>query len=247
MNEIMGKTALITGAAGGIGAATARLFAREGALLLILSDVNKQALEDLAEEIQSGSSCKCYPFTTDLSDETNIRELFEYAREECGGLDILVNCAGICPVLPLEQITTASWDRTMEINLRGLFLCCQKAMGLMTGKNSGSIVNLTSISGQIGGIATGVDYVVSKGGILAMTKALAKIGGPDGITVNNVSPGFIDTPMTKSFTHFDPAVVPLRRIGQPEEVADVILFLSSSRSRYITGDTVNVNGGVFMG
>jgi 3-oxoacyl-[acyl-carrier protein] reductase len=247
MNEIMGKTALITGAAGGIGAATARLFAREGALLLILSDVNKQALEDLAEEIQSGSSCKCYPFTTDLSDETNIRELFEYAREECGGLDILVNCAGICHVLPLEQITTASWDRTMEINLRGLFLCCQKAMGLMTGKNSGSIVNLTSISGQIGGIATGVDYVVSKGGILAMTKALAKIGGPDGITVNNVSPGFIDTPMTKSFTHFDPAVVPLRRIGQPEEVADVILFLSSSRSRYITGDTVNVNGGVFMG
>ena len=247
MNEIQKKTALITGAAGGIGAATARLFAREGAVHLVLSDVNTSALETLAQEIQGWSPCVCTPVTTDLSSTSSLDQLFGLIRDRCCNLDIMVNCAGICPVLPVEQITPETWDRTMDINLRGFFFCSKQAMALMKPRHSGAIVNLASISGQIGGIATGVDYVTSKGGIIAMTKALAKIGGPFGITVNNVAPGFIDTPMTKNFTHFDPNSVPLGRIGQPEEVADVILFLASSRSRYVTGATININGGVFMG
>ena len=111
----------------------------------------------------------------------------------------------------------------------------------------GKIVNVTSISGQIGGIATGIDYCTSKGGIITLTMSLAKIGGPYNITVNAVSPGFIDTEMTREFTHFDPETVPLRRIGRPDEVADVIVFLASDKSRYVTGTIINVNGGVFMG
>lgn len=246
MNEIKGKCAVITGAAGGIGEATARLFAREGASHIVLSDLNYDTLEFLGKEIEEETGCRCHPVTTDLGNIESIRELFRSAGESMKRLGILVNCAGICPVDPIESVTPEGWDRTMDINLRGMFFCCQEAVSIMKPFKSGSIVNLSSISGRIGGIVTGVDYVATKGAILAMTKAIAKSVGPDGITVNNVSPGFIATQMTKNFTHFDPATVPLRRIGEPEDVADVILFLSSRRSRYITGCTLDVTGGLYM-
>ncbi len=117
----------------------------------------------------------------------------------------------------------------------------------MKKQKSGAIISVSSISGRIGGIATGVDYCTSKGGMIAMTKTFAKAAGPDNIRVNAVAPGFINTDMAKQFSHFKPETVPLRRIGEPEDVADVILFLASRRSRYITGCTLDITGGVFMG
>jgi 3-oxoacyl-[acyl-carrier protein] reductase len=146
----------------------------------------------------------------------------------------------------VEEIGEAEWDKTMNINLRGTYLCSREALAIMKPKKYGKIVNLSSISGRIGGIATGINYATSKGGILTLTMSLAKDAGPFNITVNGVAPGFIDTEMTKNFTHFKVETVPLGRIGKPGDVADVILFLASDRSRYVTGVTIDVNGGVFM-
>ena len=135
----------------------------------------------------------------------------------------------------------------MSINLRGTYLCCREAYRIMKKQGSGKIVNVSSVSGRIGGIATGVDYATSKGAIVALTMSFAKAAGPYGVNVNAVAPGFIDTEMTKDFTHFNPEAVPLRRPGKPDDVADVITFLASDKSRYITGVTLDINGGQYMG
>lgn len=246
MDEVKGKRCLVTGGAGGIGRATAQALATEGASLVVVSDIDADAAATAAAAIAADTGCRTIPAVADLSRDANVKELFARLRREADGLDVLVNCAGICPTEKLEEVSSQQWDRTMGINLRSVFLCCQAAVAMMREGEGGSIVNVSSISGRIGGIATGVDYVTSKGGILALTMALAKAGGPDGIRVNNVAPGFIDTQMTKGFTHFDAQSVPLQRIGLPADVADVILFLASERSRYITGCTLDVNGGIYM-
>lgn len=247
MNEIAGKYALITGGAGGIGAATASVFAAEGASGIIIADLNKNQAEAKTDEIEKKTGCRCLPWAIDIADDEAIGNMFAYARESYGSLDILVNCAGICPVGDMDTIDSVRWEHTMKVNVGGSFFSAKEAFKLMKTRNSGAIVNVSSISGRIGGIATGIDYSTSKGPIISMTKALAKSGGPYGIRVNAVAPGFINTEMTKNFTHFDPKTVPMGRVGEPEDVADVILFLVSARSRYITGCTLDVTGGVYMG
>ncbi|NJD02268.1 MAG: SDR family oxidoreductase [Ruminiclostridium sp.] len=246
MNELKGKYAVITGAAGGIGAATAETFAREGAAGIVMADMDGGRAREAGKRIESGWDCKCMAVKTDISSASAIKNLFFESVKQFGTVDILVNCAGICPVGSIEEIGEAEWDRVMDINLRGTYLCSREALAIMKEKLSGKIVNLSSISGRIGGIATGINYATSKGGILTLTMSLAKAAGPYNINVNGVAPGFIDTEMTKNFTHFKVETVPLGRIGKPDDVADVILFLSSDRSRYVTGVTIDVNGGVFM-
>ena len=246
MNELKGKYAVITGAAGGIGTATAETFAREGAAGIFIADMDGSRASEVGKKIESGSGCECVAIKTDVSSASDIKNLFSEAVKQFGTVDILVNCAGICPVGSIEEIGEAEWDRVMDINLRGTYLCSREALVIMKQKLSGKIVNLSSISGRIGGIATGINYATSKGGILTLTMSLAKAAGPYNINVNGVAPGFIDTEMTKNFTHFRVETVPLGRIGKPDDVADVILFLSSERSRYVTGVTIDVNGGVFM-
>jgi NAD(P)-dependent dehydrogenase (short-subunit alcohol dehydrogenase family) len=246
MNELRDKVALITGAAGGIGSAVALAFAAEGASAVVIADVNETAACELVKKITAAGSCSCRFVKTDIGRPEDITALFSSLSADFPRLDILVNCAGVCPVAPPEEITVEGWDRTMAINLRGTFLCCREALRIMKVQRGGAIVNVSSISGRIGGIATGVDYAASKGAIVALTMSLAKAGGPFGITVNAVAPGFIRTEMTKDFTHFDPSTVPLRRIGEPEDVADVVAFLASRKARYITGATIDINGGVYM-
>ena len=246
MNEMKDKVAVVTGAGGGIGAATARAFAREGARGVVIADMNEDAARAAAEAMRGESTCRFEVVKTDVSDPESIARLFRKTAEAFGGLDALVNCAGICTVSSLDELPVAQWDRVMAINLRGTFLCSREALALMKARHSGSIVNVSSISGRIGGIATGMDYCASKGGIITLTMSLAKAAAPFGVIVNAVAPGFVNTGMTKGFTHFDPKSVPLGRIGEPEDVADVIVFLSSRGARYITGEIVNVNGGVYM-
>ncbi len=246
MDELRGKVAIITGAAGGIGAATAIAIAGEGAAGVVIADVNDDSALALVERISGKSSCKCRFVKTDVGNPRDIEELFRRTLADFSHLDVLVNCAGICPVAPPEEITVEQWDRVLSINLRGTFLCSREALGIMKRQRSGAIVNVSSISGRTGGIAAGLDYSASKGAIIALTMSLAKAGGPYGVHVNAVAPGFIRTEMTKDFTHFDPNTVPLRRIGEPDDVADVIVFLASRRARYITGETIDVNGGVYM-
>lgn len=247
MNEILGRYAVITGAAQGIGAATAMTLAFEGAAGIVIADIKIDEAVVTAGQITKETGCSCHVVKTDVSSSADIVNLFMEALKVLPTVDILVNCAGICQSGSVEEIGKDQWDRVMGINLTGTYLCCREALSIMKKNKYGKIVNLSSISGRIGGISTGVNYAASKGGILSLTMSLAKIGGPDNINVNAVAPGFIDTEMTKGFTHFKPETVPLRRIGKPEEVADVILFLVSERSRYVTGVTIDINGGVFMG
>jgi 3-oxoacyl-[acyl-carrier protein] reductase len=246
MKEVQNTVALVTGAGGGIGAATARNLAVEGAAGVVLADIAGEKAEEQAAAIEEETGCRCIGIKTDVSSPESISALFDKVKNEFGKLDILVNCAGICPVDPIEEITPEKWDRTMNINLRSAFLCSKEALIIMKQQKSGAIISVTSISGRIGGIATGVDYCTSKGGMIAMTKTFAKAAGPYNVRVNAVAPGFINTDMAKQFSHFKPETVPLRRIGEPEDVADVILFLASRRSRYITGCTLDITGGVYM-
>ena len=246
MDELRDKVAILTGAAGGIGGATALAFAREGARGVVIADVNEDSARAFLQRIPQEIADVFRFVRTDVGSPQDIDELFRRTLSEFSRLDVLVNCAGICPVAPPEDISVAQWDKVMSINLRGTFLGCRAALGIMKKQRGGAIVNVSSISGRIGGIAAGVDYSASKGAIIALTMSLAKAGGPFGINVNAVAPGFIRTEMTKDFTHFDPATVPMRRIGEPEDVADVIVFLASRRARYITGETIDVNGGVYM-
>jgi len=247
MNELKDKYAIITGASSGIGAATVFAFAREGASGIIIADVDRKRAENVVNKIAGETGIRCEFVETNIGKSEDIKKLFKTCIDYFARLDILVNCAGICNTFQIEEIDELQWDRLMSINLRGTYLCCREAFSIMKKQQSGKIVNVSSISGRVGGIATGIDYATSKGGIIALTMSFAKAAGPYDINVNAVAPGFIDTEMTRDFTHFNPEAVPLRRSGKPEDVADVITFLASDKSRYITGVTIDVNGGMFMG
>jgi NAD(P)-dependent dehydrogenase (short-subunit alcohol dehydrogenase family) len=247
MFELKDKYAIVTGASGGIGAATALAFAREGAGGIIIADIDQKHAESTAAAITGETGVRCEFVETNIGKNEDIEKLFRKCIDYFGRLDILVNCAGVCNTFSIEEIDERQWDRLMSINLRGTYLCCREAYMIMKNQGSGKIVNVSSISGRIGGIATGVDYATSKGAIVALTMSFAKTAGPYGVNVNAVAPGFIDTEMTRTFTHFNPETIPLRRAGKPEDVADVITFLASDKSRYITGVTLDINGGHYMG
>ena len=247
MNELAGTYAVVTGAAGGIGSSVVTHFASEGVSGIAVSDVDFEKAKAVCQKAEAAGKCRCVPVKTDVSAGSDIENLFAIALKEFGTVDILINSAGICTVASIEEIGEAQWDAVMDINLRGTYLCCREALKIMKKNRHGKMVNISSIGGKIGGMATGVNYITSKGGIITLTMAMAKAAGSYNINVNAVAPGFIDTEMTKGFTHFDVDLVPLHRIGKPEDVADVIVFLASERSRYITGATIDINGGVYMG
>jgi 3-oxoacyl-[acyl-carrier protein] reductase len=247
MFELKNKYAIITGASGGIGAATALAFAREGAGGIIIADIDQKRAEDTAAAITGETGVRCEFVDTNIGKSEDIKKLFKMCIDYFGQLDILVNCAGICNTFGIEEIDEKQWDRLMSINLRGTYLCCREAFAIMKKQGSGKIVNVSSVSGRVGGFTTGIDYATSKGAIITLTMSFAKAAGPFGINVNAVAPGFIDTEMTKGFTYFNPETIPLRRSGKPDDVADVITFLACEKSRYITGVTLDINGGQYMG
>jgi len=246
MPAFTGKIALITGGAGGIGSETARLFAEMGAKGIVIADYNRAQGEEVAASIERETGAKCLFVQVDIGKGADIDRLFEEIQAQFGELHALVNCAGVCPVISIDDVDEKEWHRVMDINLTGAYLCCRRAFQMMREQKYGKIVNVSSISGRIGAIATGINYASSKGGMMAMTMTLAKNAGPLGINVNAVAPGYIDTEMTRGFSHFDPQTVPMRRIGKPRDVAEVIAFLCEDRSSYITGVTLDINGGVFM-
>lgn len=247
MYELKDRIAIITGASSGIGAATALAFAKEGAGGIIIADIDQKLAESTGAAITNKTGVRCVFVETNIGKVEDIKNLFKSCIAFFGRLDILVNCAGICNTLAIEEIDEEHWDRLMSINLRGTYLCCREAYLIMKKQGSGKIVNVSSVSGRVGGFTTGIDYAASKGAIITLTMSFAKAAGPHGINVNAVAPGFIETEMTKTFTYFNPETLPLRRAGKPGDVADVITFLASNKSSYITGVTLDVNGGQFMG
>ena len=216
------KVAIVTGAASGIGKSCSLSFTEKGVKVVVV-DLNKKGAEETNLEIQRKGG-KAIFIKADVSKKEDVENIVNITKNNFGKIDILVNCAGICQIRNVEDITEEEWDKMMSINLKGTFFLCQSVLKEMKKYQKGKIVNMGSVAGEIGGILVGANYSASKAGIICLTKSLARYAAPYNINVNSVSPGFIDTEMTKDLGQ-DPKSVPLGRRGRPEEVSDVILFL----------------------
>ena len=247
--DLKGKVAIVTGARRGMGKSHALTLAKAGAKVVV-ADISLEDCQKVVEEIEK-SGGQALAVKCDVTKKTEIDEMVKKAIEQWGKVDILVNNAGICQFKPFLEITEEEWDRTIDINLKGYFLCAQAAAKEMVKQKSGVIVNIASIAmGQVGvGFPTLAHYCASKGGIVAMTETMALELAPFNIRVNAIAPGAIDTPMAEA-TKADPktmegtlARIPLHRMGKSEEVSNLVLFLASDASSYMTGSTVVIDGG----
>jgi 3-oxoacyl-[acyl-carrier protein] reductase len=246
MRTLDSKVALVTGASRGIGRAVALELAGRGADVALLA-TRRETLEQVAAEVQNLAR-RALVLVGDVRDMGQMRMAMAQIRSTFGRLDILVNNAGINQRQKLDKITEAGWDETIDTNLKGAFICAKLAAEIMIPQRQGWIVNVSSVMGKMGG--TSLDYSASKAGILGLTKALARSLAPHNILVNAVAPGPIETDQAKAL----PAdrlkqlvdSTPLGRIGRPEEIATVIAFLVSQDASFITGATIDVNGGMLM-
>jgi 3-oxoacyl-[acyl-carrier protein] reductase len=246
-NQFKGKNAVVTGGADGINRAIVQVLADRGAAGIIIADYDADRGPAAAKQISAAAHTNVTFVTCDVSDPKAIESLFETAdREFRGKLDILVSGAGICPVRSIPDTSADQWDKTIDINLRGVFLCGQAAYALMRKNHSGKILHVASMAARIGGIAAGVDYAASKGGVVAMTKQFAKVMAADGITVNAIAPGIIRTKLTNDGAGYALDGIPMKRLGEPEEIARASAFLLSEEASYVTGQTLDVNGGQWM-
>ena len=243
-----GKIAMVTGGGAGMGACDCRTFAREGAAGIVIVDLNESDARAVAEEIMAEyPACRCVPVRCNVSVEADVDRCFQVLEQEFGTLDILVNNAGVTNKIPFDEMTLEHWNFTYGVNITGAFLFAQRALRIMKAKGYGRIINMASIAGHVGGLTSGVDYATTKGAMLTLTKSVAKQGAAFGVTCNSVAPGNIKTAMETVFgSDWDPMAVPMHRLGEPEDIADVVLFLASDMSRYMTGCCLNVNGGLFM-
>jgi NAD(P)-dependent dehydrogenase (short-subunit alcohol dehydrogenase family) len=240
---------LVTGATGGLGAAIARRFADHGARLL-LTDLQPDRLDDLASSLDPGSLLFITK-SADLTDAAVCEPLVETAIERFGRIDILINNAALLGRAPLEEITSTLFDRVIAVNLRAPFLLSQAAMSVMRRQQSGRIVNVASMAARTGGTSDVFVYAASKAGLLSLTRSLAKIGAPDNIRVNAILPANIESPMLRDSFPQDVldqvlAQIPLGRTARPSEVAELVLWLASDASSYVTGASWDINGGWFM-
>lgn len=243
--KLDGRVALITGGASGIGLAAARALAAEGCRI-VLADLRPQ---EAAAELEADHRDAVHPVVVDVSVPEQARAAVAASVERFGRLDVLVTCAGVWETRGLD-LTDEEWDRTLTVNLSGTYHCARAAIDAMAVNGWGRIVTLASSAAQTGGGAAGPAYVASKAGVMGLTRSLAKHAGPSGITVNSLTPGLIETPMTQRLSAEDLAAaanaVPLRRNGTAEEVAAVIVMLASEGLGFVTGSHVNVNGGLVM-
>lgn len=244
--NLKGKTALITGGAAGIGRVCAQLLSECGARVAVC-DINLDGAQETVSPLAGGLAVRC-----DVSDPDDVARMAQAVLAAFGGLDILVNNAGIISFKRgIRGITLEDWDNVLNINLRGPFLVCREFVEQMKARKSGKIINFSSMAARVGGIEVGIHYAVSKAGLFAFTKTLAKELGPFGINVNTVAPGFTETaPVMTQLAGREErfiAPIPLGRLGQPMDTAKTVLFLASSLSDYITGQIIDINGGQYMG
>jgi len=248
MFDLTNKVALVTGARRGMGKSHALALARQGAKVAV-TDISQEECQLVADEIKSMGG-EAVAFKLDVSNAAEVNQVFDEVIKQFGRLDILVNNAGIYQPKPALEITEEDWDRMIEIDLKGEFLCAQRAAKEMAKNKWGRIINIASIaSGGVGvGISGGAHYTAAKGGVIGLTETLAVEWASMGINVNAIGPGAIDTPMvsgalTKEATDALLAGVPLKRIGKSEEVSAAVVFLASEEASYVTGATFYVDGG----
>ncbi len=245
--DLKGKAAIVTGSARGIGKAIAEKLAEAGANVLI-NDINEDSAKQTAQEIAQKYGVETIFFACDISKEEQANQLVETCKEKWGKVDILVNNAGITKDTLLLRMTKEQWDQVINVNLTGTFLCTRAAFKIMMNQRSGVIINISSIAGENGNVGQ-ANYSASKAGVIGFTKTVAVEGAARGVRCNAIAPGFIQTAMTDAIPDKIKekmiASIPLKRPGQPEDIANAVLFLASDLSSYITGQVLDVNGGGF--
>ena len=247
---LLGKVALVTGASRGIGAGIARVLARHGAEV----GVNYASSEGLAASVCKqieALGCRALPVQADVTDSNAVQRMVAEVEQVLGPISILVNNAGHNPVRTILQTDEEGWDSALDINLKAYFRCTKAVIQGMMDRKDGRIINITSISGQRGGLSGDVDYSAAKAGIMGFTRTLARWAAPYGILVNAVAPGYIATEYYLEFLTPERlakklADIPLKRLGTPEEIGEVVAFLAGPGSSYIVGEVMTVNGGIHI-
>ena len=245
---MQGKTAIVTGAAKGIGRAIALKLASKGANIVLNYRSSEEKAIEVEEEIKS-LGVEVLRVKGDISVLSDVENLINSAKEKFGTIDIMVNNAGITKDNLILRMKEEDFDSVIEVNLKGVFNCLKTITPIMVKQKKGKIINLSSVVG-VSGNAGQVNYAASKAGVIGMTKSLAKEVGSRGITVNAVAPGFIETDMTEvlgdKLKEEAKKGIPLKRLGTPEDVANVVSFLASEEGNYVTGQVINVDGGMVM-
>lgn len=245
---LQGKVALVTGASRGIGRAIAIALAKQGASIIVNYSGNKARAEETAADIRAVGA-EALVWQSDISDEKSVQDMVKQSVDHFGHLDIVVNNAGITRDGLLMRMKETDWDAVLNTNLKGVFLVTKAVLRPMMRQKQGRIINIASVVGILGNPGQ-ANYVAAKAGLIGLTKATAREVASRGITVNAVAPGFIVTEMTDQLPEDVKekmlSEIPLGKLGTPENVADVVSFLASDESRYMTGQTLSVDGGMAM-
>jgi len=244
--DLTGQVAFLTGANRGIGKATAEVLHAAGANVALVART-EESLITVTTDLLAARPDSALALPADVAEEAQVNQAVERTMATWGRIDILVNNAGLVSPGAFDRIAPADWRRILNVNLTGTYLCCRAVASIMQRQRAGRIINISSISAQTGGVSGGAHYAASKGGMLAMTKTLARDLAPYGITVNAIAPGQIDTRpefLTPQQRQTLEKLIPLGRLGQPAEIAYPVLFLASPMASYLTGATLDVNGGI---
>jgi 3-oxoacyl-[acyl-carrier protein] reductase len=247
MMDLKGKTAIVTGAAQGIGKVIALGLAKNGADIAV-SDINEDSLSSAVKEIEALGR-KAIAVKMDVSSLKDCEEMVKKTIDAFGKVDILINNAGITRDTVLLRMKEEQWDQVIQVNLKGTFNCTKAVIRSMFKQKSGKIINISSVTGAMGN-AGQANYSASKAAVMGFTKSIAREYAHCGITVNAVAPGFIKTAMTDAIPEKDRdamiSIIPAKRLGLPEDVADTVCFLASDMANYITGQVIHINGGMYM-
>ncbi|MCC8190619.1 MAG: SDR family oxidoreductase [Planctomycetes bacterium] len=247
--ELSGKRAIVTGAAQGLGFAIAQELVRCGCAVALV-DRNADKCRQAAEQLTAAGN-QAYGIVADIACRDGCQSMASAAATALGGIDILVNNAGILHSSSIENTTEEEWDRVLAVNLKGVFFCCQAALPYLRAGGNSRVINISSLAGRMGGYQTGLAYSASKGGVIALTMGMARQLAPDRITVNCICPGTAETDIIKAWSAEAvaslQAKIPLGRLGQGADVAAAVAFFASDAAAFITGVSLDVNGGMFMG